>query len=210
MITRAYGTAEGIVSSIDRRLHDIRKPMTMLVAKVFIKLRMNDRHVTAVRFALVLVFFLFWIQTRYGIAAAFLALNILLDMVDGDFARLVKNDSDVRSFVDVTVDNTEVVIYSLALIVTGLVSGVLGAYYVFALTASWWLSATRRRHLLKRNRLQASSFLFFARFFILILLMFLYALFSVEIFEPAIIVLSVVLTISAAYDFFRIPRSWPA
>ncbi len=102
------------------------------------------------------------------------------------------------------------VIYSLALIVKGLVSGVLGAYYVFALTASWWLSATRRRHLLKRNRLQASSFLFFARFFILILLMFLYALFSIDVFEPAIVVLSVVLTISAAYDFFRIPRSWPA
>ncbi len=106
MITRAYGTAEGIVSSIDKKLHDIRKPITMLVAKVFIKLRMNDRHVTAVRFALVLVFFLFWIQSHYGIAAAFLALNILLDMVDGDFARSVKNDSDARSFVDVTVDNT--------------------------------------------------------------------------------------------------------
>jgi len=209
MISRLYGKAEAVANGIDTTLHRSRLPLTTLISKLFVKLHMNDRHVTAVRFVLVLAFLLFWMQEQYRIAALLLALNIVLDMVDGDFARLSNADSGLRSFVDVTVDNTEVVVYSLALIVKGLVSGVLGAYYVFVLTASWWLSATRRRHVLKWNRLQASAFLFFTRFFVLIVLIFLYALFRVDVFEPAVIVVSIVLTLNAGYDFFRIPESWP-
>ena len=210
MITNLWKTIDGFAHNVDSKFHEVRTPITTPICRFFIFLHMNHSHVTAIRFILLIAFLPLWINEHYYIAVLLLAINIILDIVDGDLARILSRDSDIRKFEDVMVDNTMVVVFPLALIWQGLIPGFLGAYYIFILTLSWWLSVIKRNEELQSNwlfRAQASSFLFITRFCIVTGLMFLYALFRVEVFSQAIITLSIILTISTVNDYCRIIRS---
>ena len=210
MITNLWKIIDGYAKNVNNKFHEARKPITTPICRFFIFLHMNQSHVTGFRFILLVAFLPLWINAYYHIAVLLLAINIILDIVDGDLARILGRDSDIRKFEDVMVDNTMVVIFPLALIWQGLISGVLGAYYMFIATLSWWLSVIKRNEVLQSNwlfRAQASSFLFLTRFCIVTGLMFLYALFKVEVFSQAIITLSLILTICAVNDYYHIIRS---
>jgi phosphatidylglycerophosphate synthase len=197
-------------SVVDYYFHESRKPITKLFSKIFISLHINQSHITAFRFVLLIAFLPLWIYEHYNVAITFLAINILLDIIDGDLARILNTDSDIRKFEDVMADNIMVVVLPLALIWQGLISGFLGGYYLFIVTLSWWLSVVKRNFVIKSNwlfRAQASFLLFVTRFCVVTLLMFIYVIFGVEIFSPAIITLSVILTLSSAYDYYQIIKA---
>jgi hypothetical protein len=100
-----------------------------------------------------------------------------------------------------------VVVIPLALISKGQISGLLGGYYIFVLTFSWWLSVVKRNKIQRSAwlfRAQASSFLFFVRFCTIILLLFIFVLFQIDIFTEAILAISLILTIGAVIDYVRI------
>jgi phosphatidylglycerophosphate synthase len=212
VMTDFLKTVEGFANNIDYKFHEIRKPITTPICKFFIMLHMKESHITATRFIILIAFLSLWIHEHYYIAISLLAINIMLDVVDGDLARILNTDSDVRKFEDVMVDNIAVVVFPLALIWQGLISGFLGAYYIFMMTLSWWLSVIRRNSILRSKwlfRAQASPFLFIARFCIVTFLMFLYALFKLDAFSPVMIAVSTILTLGAGYDYWYIIRSKP-
>jgi phosphatidylglycerophosphate synthase len=201
------------IETCDRSFHEKRKPITAEISKFFIRLHINDRHLTFTRFILALLFLPAWISGFYYAALSLLTLNIILDVIDGDLARVLNTDSDVRKFLDVTVDNIVVILYPLALMWQGLISGFLGGYYIFVMTMSWWLCAVRRSTFVKSNwifRAQANRLLFILRFVLLTLLMFAYALLGIDIFSPAVLFISVCLTLTGIYDFYKILRFVPA
>ena len=213
MIKDLWKTVDKFASSIDSKFHENRKPITTPISRFFILLHMNQSHVTAIRFIMMIAFLPLWIYEHYQLAALLLAITILLDIVDGDLARILKTDSDLRKFEDVMADNIVVVIIPLALICQGLISGFLGAYYIFIVTLSWWLSAIKRNITTKSTglfRAQASSFLFIIRFVVMPTLIFLYALFGVEVFSPTVITLSIILTLNTAKNYYHIIRSRPS
>jgi phosphatidylglycerophosphate synthase len=154
-----------------------------------------------------IIFLPLWINQYYFIALLFLFINFLLDVIDGELARMLKTDSDLGKFEDLMVDNFMVVVLPLALIWQGLVPGFLGAYYIFVATLSWWLSVIRRNRGVKSDwifRPEASGLLHFSRFWVLTILMFLYVFSRVDVFTNTILVLSIVLTVSCIYDYYQI------
>jgi len=209
MISNISKSIEKRASIINYYFHETRKPITAPISKFFIFLHINQSHVTAFRLVLLIAFLPLWINEHYNVAIMLLAINIILDIVDGDLARILKTDSDIRKFQDVMVDNIMVVILPLALIWQGLVSGFLGAYYIFIVMLSWWFSVIKRNHSSKSVwlfRAQASFFLFITRFCIVTILVFLYVLFNIEVFSEAIITLSIILTLNTAYNYSQIIR----
>ena len=209
MINKIWEINERFANNVDKKFHQFRRPVITPLCKFFIILHMNQSHVTAIRFIMLLAFLPIWISEHYGLASLLLAINIILDIADGDLARILKNDSDVRKFEDVMVDNIMVVILPLALIWQQLISGFLGSYYIFIVTLSWWLSVVNRNSVVRSKwlfRAQASPFLFITRFCVVTILIFLYGLFEIDIFTQAIIVLSIILTLNAVFDYYHIIR----
>jgi phosphatidylglycerophosphate synthase len=120
---------------------------------------------------------------------------------------MLKTDSDLGKFEDVTVDNIMVIIFPLALIWQGLISGFLGAYYIYIVSLSWWLSVIRLNQREKTNWIikpQASALLHFMRFWIITVLMFMYAFWRVDIFWETILILSIILSAISLYDYYQI------
>lgn len=205
-----YKNAGKLGNTIDKYFHQFREPVTIPTCKFLTLIHVKPSYITAIRLFILIAFLILWINELYQTAAILLAINILFDIIDGDLARFLKSDSDKRKFEDVTVDNVMVIILPLALIWQSTVSGFLGGYYIFIITLSWWLSVVRRNIGIQSEWLfkaQASSFLFTARFFIVTLLVFLYALFEVEIFSQTLIVLSVILTLNSVNDYLHIIKS---
>jgi phosphatidylglycerophosphate synthase len=209
LINNIREVIEKIPSILDYYFHTGRKPITSTLGKLFILLHISPSHLTAFRFVLLIAFLPLWIYEHYNIAVSLLAANILLDIVDGDLARMLNTDSDIRKFEDVMVDNIMVIVLPLALIWQGLISGFLGGYYLFIVTLSWWLSVVKRNLVLNSKwifRAQASFLLFFTRFCVVTFLMFAYVAFGWDVFKPTIITLSVIMTLTSAYDYYYIAR----
>ena len=208
--TRLWRVIEARSNAVDGAFHRLRQPVTRPVSRFFIKLHINQSVVTFLRFLMVIAFLPLWIYEHYYLAVLLLALNVFLDILDGDLARVLQQDSEIRKFEDVSVDNLVVVLLALALIGGGFVSGLVGAYYIFIATLSWWFSVVRRNQERRSAWLfhaQASSLLFLLRFCVVTILMFVYAFFQVDIFSFTLIVLSVILTLSALYDYWKITRA---
>jgi phosphatidylglycerophosphate synthase len=209
MANNTWKTIEKIPGVVDYYFHRGRRPVTTSISKLLVFLHINPSHLTVFRFLLLVAFPPLWINNHYNIAVSFLAANILLDIVDGDLARILNTDSDKRKFEDVMVDNIMVIVLPLALIWQGIISGFLGGYYIFIATLSWWLSVVKRNLVSKSGwlfRAQASFLLFVARFCVITFLIFTYVLFGWDIFTATIITLSAILTLSSFYDYYRIVR----
>jgi phosphatidylglycerophosphate synthase len=206
-LNQTWHNMERTIEGIDKSFHEKRKVVTEPICRLFILLRLNQSHITAIRLALVISFLPLWMKEQYHVAALMIAVNIVLDALDGDLARFLRQDSDIRKFEDITADNIMVVVIPLALISKGQISGLLGGYYIFVLTFSWWLSVVKRNKIQRSAwlfRAQASSFLFFVRFCTIILLLFIFVLFQIDIFTEAILAISLILTIGAVIDYVRI------
>jgi phosphatidylglycerophosphate synthase len=217
MITGIWQAIEGFDNAVDRsrllakrEFQNFRRPVTTPLCKLLIRLHINQSHITITRFVLLIIFFPLWIGQHYYIAVLLLAINFFLDMIDGDLARILKTNSDLGKFEDVMADNFMVVVFPLALIWQGLVSGFLGAYFIFVVSLSWWLSVIRRNYGVKSDWLfkpEASSLLHIVRFWVLTVLVVLYALFRVDVVSEVMLALSIILTLIAVYDYYHIMKS---
>ncbi|HEY95745.1 MAG TPA: hypothetical protein G4O15_12500 [Dehalococcoidia bacterium] len=210
MMKRIYKEIGKIGINIDKYFHLFRQPITLPICRFLTLLHIKPSYITTTRIPILIGFVVLWVYEQYHIAVILLAINIFLDIIDGDLARFLDADSEVRKFKDVTVDNIMVVALPLALIWQGTVSGFIGGYYIFIVTLSWWLSVVRRNIDIQSDWLfkaQASSFLFTARFFIVTLLVFLYVLFEVDVFSLTLIVLSVILTLNSINNYRHIVKS---
>jgi len=209
VMRRIWQAIDGFGNACYRGFRALRQPLTGPVCRVLVRLHINQSHVSLLRIAVLAGFLLLWLAGQYYAAISALAVYFFLDMVDGDLARLLKTESDLGKFEDSMGDGIMVVVLPLALIGQGLVTGLLGAYYVFMATLSWWLSAIRRNIGKGSDWLfhpEASGLLHFTRFWVMTILVILYVLAGIDIFGTAMLALATVFTLSAAYDYYQLTR----
>lgn len=190
-------------------LRTFRQPVTRPICRLLIALRINQSHISVTRLIVLVGFLPLWINQYYWAAILLLATYFFLDFIDGDLARMLKRDSDLGKFEDSMSDNFMVVVLPLALIWQGLVLGALGAYYIFISSISWWLSVIRRNRRVISDwlfRPEASGFLHFSRFWVVTILIILYAFWRIDVFNATMVVLSIILTASSAYDYYQITK----
>lgn len=188
---------------------ELRQPITGPICKFLIRLHINQSHVSLARIVILITFLPIWINQNYYTAILLLAAYFFLDLMDGDLARALKTESDLGKFEDVMSDNFMVVVFPLALIWQGLVPGFLGAYYIFVASLSWWLSVIRRNREVASDwlfRPEASGLLHFCRFWVITVLIVVYAFSRIDVFYITMLILSIVLTASVAYDYFQITK----
>ena len=197
------------LKAIDFGYKRIHPHVTIPVCRVLNRFHVRPSYITIIRIGLLLGFFLGWINNHYILSVLLLVIYGFFDIIDGELARLIGTDSDLRKFQDLMADNLMVVILPLALILHEQVSGFFGAYYIFIATLSWWLSVLKLNDPKESNwiiRAQASTLLHLLRFWIIPISIFLYAFFRIEIFSEIMIILSTILTTNSLYDYCMLIR----
>jgi len=134
----------------------------------------------------------------------------ILDCIDGDLSRMLKNDNAVGEFEDVFGDNLVFLIFPVALIQTGLLNGVLGALFVFSAFAVLWMAERKQTGGGEPVSLtfhpKGDLFLSLSRKAVWVL-MYLFVFFRFDIFTEAYIAITVILLISVMINYFQIIRS---
>jgi phosphatidylglycerophosphate synthase len=185
----------------------LRRPYTAPLCRLLIRFHINQSQVTLFRLLLLLGFAFLWIIQEYTGSLLILAVYFFLDGIDGDLARALKRDCDLGKFEDLTVDNLMVVTFPFILIWQELIPGFLGAVYIFLVTQSWWYSVIRRKEDWKSDwlfRPYAGPVLHVLRFWVVSILMILYAIWRLDWFTPAVIALSVLIALQTMYDYYQI------
>lgn len=139
-----------------------------------------------------------------------LAAYFFMDWIDGDLSRALKHDSDLGKFEDVTIDNLMVITFPFVLIWQKLIPGFLGALYIFLATQAWWFSVIRRNLAWKSDwllRALAGSLLHILRYWVVTILIVLYAIWRLDWFTPVLWMLSIMMALHLAYDYYQIIKN---
>ncbi len=187
-----------------------RRPFTTPICAFLIKMHINQTHVSLFRIPVLAVFILLWMDFNYTGALITLSAFFILDWIDGDLSRSLKHEGDLGKFEDLTVDNLMVVSFPFLLIWQNLVPGLLGALYIFLVTQSWWFSVIRRNSGWKSDwlfRSLASPFLHILRFWVVTILMILYALWRLDWFTTALWILSILMAFNVIWDYYQIIKN---
>jgi phosphatidylglycerophosphate synthase len=188
----------------------IRRPVSSAICRGLISLHINQSHLTLSRMFLMIVFYFAWVSSFFIGAFILLVLVFILDCLDGDLSRMLGHDTPLGEFEDVMGDNLACLIFPLALIQTGQLKGVLGALFIFSAFAVLWLANPKKPLSGNSSELlfwpKGDLFLTLARKVIWIV-MYLFLLFRISIFDSVYAGLSIVLCISTAVHYYQIIKS---
>ncbi len=187
-----------------------RKPVTFALCRFFIRLHINQSHITVTRILLLIGLYFAWLNLNLVAALGLMLAAWALDCMDGDLSRMLKHDDAVGEFEDVFGDNLVFVIFPLALIQTELLSGVMGALFVFCAISVLWMAEHKQT-----ASGGAVSLIFHPKGDILLslsrkavwILMYLFVFFRLNIFEITYSVLTATLLISVTVNYLQIIRS---
>jgi phosphatidylglycerophosphate synthase len=202
--------ATGLGYKIVALMRKIRRPLTFAVCRFFIHLHINQSHVTMSRLFLFIGFYFAWINSAFSIALGLMLTAWILDCIDGDLSRMLKNDNTVGEFEDVFVDNLAFLVFPLALIQSGRLSGVLGALFVFSAFSVLWMAERKQTGSGESASLlfhpKGDLFLSLSRKAVWVL-MYLLVLFRFDLIKPTYVVITAILSISVLVNYFEIVRS---
>ena len=188
-------------------LRRIRHPLTFTICRFLIRLHINQTHLTLTRIFLVIGLYFVWDKSSAA-ALALLLGDVVLDCLDGDLSRMLGNDNAVGEFEDLFADNLIFLIFPLALIHTGLLSGALGVIFVFCSFSV--LCLAERKQTCSGDTLifhpKGDLFLSLSRKAVWIL-MYLFIFFKINIFNEAYIAITAVLLTSLSINYFQIISS---
>jgi len=201
---------ERINDSASTLVRQTRSPISYPICRLLIKLHINQSHVTLSRIIMLIGFYLAWAYNHHWLAFSLMLTAWLLDCVDGDLSRSLGNENEVGRFEDAWADNFACLIFPLALIQSGQLSGVLGALFIFAAFADYWLSGRPGKFVNQNTNLafkpRGDIWLRLTRKIIAILL-YLFIFFKVDIFNYAYGVMTLGLCLAAAFNYWQIIRS---
>jgi phosphatidylglycerophosphate synthase len=194
--------------SIVALMRRLRRPATFAVSRFFIRLGVNQTHLTVVRIFLLAGVYFAWVYLDLGVALAIMLMAWALDCLDGDLSRMLGNDNAVGEFEDVFADNLVFVVFPLALISTHLLGGALAALSVFAAYSVLWLAE-------RRQSADGKTLVFHPKGDLLLtltrkavwLLMYLYIFFRLDIFTASYAVITALHLVSAGVNYFQVIRS---
>ncbi|RJO62002.1 MAG: hypothetical protein C4542_05005 [Dehalococcoidia bacterium] len=200
----------GLGYKIVALMRKTRRPLTFAACRLFIRLHINQSHITVSRIFLFAGFYFAWVYSAFSVALGLMLAAWILDCIDGDLSRMLKNDNAIGEFEDVFVDNLAFLIFPLALIQTGLLNGVLGALFVFSAFSVLWMAERKQTGGGEPVSLafhpKGDLFLSLSRK-VAWVLMYLFVLFRFDIFTEAYIAITAILLISVMINYFQIIRS---
>jgi phosphatidylglycerophosphate synthase len=200
----------GIGVSAVGLMRRIRKPVTFAVCRFFIRLHINQSHLTVTRIFLLVGFYFAWVESAFWIALGLMLVAWALDCMDGDLSRMLKHDDAVGEFEDVFGDNLVFVIFPMALIQTDLLTGALGALFVFCAFSVLWMA--------QRQQTAGggpAALVFHPKGDLLLslsrkavwILMYQYVFFRFDMFNASYLVLTALLLIAVGVNYFQIIRA---
>jgi len=199
-----------INSSTSAFFRQVRSPISKPICCLFIKLHINQSHVTLSRIVMLIGFYFAWAYDHRWLAFALMLTAWLLDCVDGDLSRMLDNENEVGKFEDAWADNFACLIFPLALIQSGQLIGILGALFIFGAFADYWLTGRpdkldyQNANLVFKPR--GDLWLRLTRKIIAILL-YIFIFFKVDIFNYAYGVMTLGLCLAVAFNYLQIIRS---
>jgi phosphatidylglycerophosphate synthase len=193
------------VMTVIRRL---RKPLTDAACSLFIRLRINQTHITAARMLIMIGFYFAWVDGRIGLALGVMLSAWLLDCVDGDLSRRLGNDNAIGEFEDYFADNLVFLIYPLALSQSGYLAPALAGLMIFSASSVLWMAV-------RKQSASGDSLVFHPQGDLLLrlsrgtmwVLMYLFIFFRWNAFDAAYAVLGAALGTSVLVNYFQIIRS---
>lgn len=202
--------ATGLGYKIVAIMRKTRRPLTLAACRLFIRLHINQSHVTVSRLFLFIGIYFAWVYAAFSVALGLMLTDWILDCIDGDLSRMLKNDNAVGEFEDVFVDNLAFLIFPLALIQSGLLNGVPGALFVFSAFSVLWMAERKQT-----GSGESAALAFHPKGDLLLslsrkvvwVLMYLFVLFRFDIFTPTYVVLTAILSVSVMVNYFQIIRS---
>lgn len=141
-------------------------------------------------------------------ALAFLLLNILCDGLDGSLARYRGLTSDHGKFTDMLCDSISFTVVVLGLMLAGIVNPILGAVYIYVSLVMEVLAIIREQRRAASEWLLSPRAGAFAHLFksLTYLLVVLWALAGVNVWDPAIGLFTLGTIAAAIYHYVRIKR----
>ncbi len=207
---KTWAMIRGLAPYFANKFIIARRPLTSPICSLLIRLHFNQSHVSIFRFLIILVFGFLWIRQQFEWSIVALAAFYFMDWIDGDLSRALKHDNDLGKFEDVTIDNLLVVALPLVLIQQKMITGLLGAGYVFLITQSWWLAVIRRNLDKKSDWLlhaYAGPLQHLLRYWILPILMVLYAFRGIDWFTPVVATLCILLGAQLVYEYYQVIKN---
>jgi phosphatidylglycerophosphate synthase len=191
-------------------MRKVRRPVTFAACRLFIRLHVNQSHITVSRIFLFIGFYFAWVDSAFSAALGLMLAAWILDCIDGDLSRMLKNDNAVGEFEDVFVDNLAFVVFPLALIQSGRLNGALGALFVFSAFSVLWMAERKQAGSGESVSLtfhpKGDLFLSLSRKAVWVL-MYLFVFFRFDIFIEAYIAITAILLTSVVINYFQIIRS---
>ncbi len=208
--SKTWAKFRGLAPNFANKFIIARRPLTSPICSLLIRLHLNQSQVSIFRFFIILVFGFLWIRQQFEWSILVLAAFYFMDWIDGDLSRALKHDNELGKFEDVTIDNLLVIALPLVLIQQKMMGGLLGAGYVFLLTQSWWLAVIRgniNKHSDWLLHAYAGPFQHLLRYWILPILMVLYAFQRIDWFTPVISTLCSLLGSQLIYEYYQLIKN---
>jgi phosphatidylglycerophosphate synthase len=203
-------SGENLWFNFARLYRKIRWPITSSICRVLMVMHINQSHLTLSRIFVLIALYFAWVSTFFTAALILMLTVFILDCLDGDLSRMLGHETPVGEFEDVMVDNLACLILPLALIQTGQLKGVLGALFIYAALSVLWLAKRKKPRDGNEAELifwpRGDIFQSLSRK-IIWLVMYLFVFFRIEIFNPSYAVISIVLCISTAVNYYQIVKS---
>lgn len=188
----------------------IRRPLTSAICRVLMLMHINQSHLTLSRVFIMIALYFVWVNSFFTAALILMLTVFILDCLDGDLSRILGHETPVGEFEDVMVDNLACLILPLALIQTGQLKGVLGALFIYSALSVLWLAKRKKPRDGDKTELifwpRGDIFQSLSRK-VIWLVMYLFVFFRIDIFNLSYAVISLVLCISTAVNFYQIVKS---
>ncbi len=203
-------SGENICRDLAKLYRKIRWPITSAICRVLMLMHINQSHLTLSRIFVLIALYFTWVNSFFTTALILMLTVFILDCLDGDLSRMLGHETPVGEFEDVMADNLACLILPLALIQTGRLNSVLGALFIFSALSVLWLA--KRKILRNGNDIQllfwpkGDIFQSLSRK-VIWFVMYLFVFFRIDIFNPSYAVISIVLCISTAVNYYQIVKS---
>jgi phosphatidylglycerophosphate synthase len=203
-------SGEDLWCNLAKLYKKIRWPITSAICRVLMGMHKNQSHLTLSRIFILIALYFVWVSSFFTAALVLMLIVFILDCLDGDLSRMLGHETAVGEFEDVMADNLACLILPLALIQTGRLKGVLGALFIFSALSVLWLAKRKLTQNGNKTELhfrpKGDIFQSLSRK-VIWFVMYLFVFFRIDIFNPSYAVISIVLCISTALNYYQIVKS---
>ncbi len=182
------------------RAVDLKNRIFNAVCPVLFKLRVHPDTLTYTGLAM-LVGVVIWFVSHPYRAFFFLLLYVIIDGLDGSYARYLNRPTQAGAFTDIVADQLGMVVITLGFIQYNMVDGQVGAYYIMIYLAMITFSVLQNAHNIPMQYIFRSKYVLYGIYMI-------WAFTGLNLAPVLLPVFCVVMTFSVVQSFLRLKRGF--